>query len=275
MHRIEVMNLERFFQDENVPQRPQVQAQRNPGDPCDNLAQGLCGEVAFTVYVSICWIFTACLLVIFQEDDIPKFIIFLFLLTLVMAMVGIVTRMKPYLVPFALGCLGWSLLSYGMMIAKIFNLMSPQTFPLSECTENTLKICSIIVKADPKLLIPATFLIASAFSMFSISAITVLKTMQPLEEFPQRDAALLYPHNIHRMHLQARAAEVGGTNPDSPPRYSTLEARISTAETSPPRYSQWEKLKCVGTVTTTAPPVFPASSSTESIHTGISAKEDS
>ncbi|CAB3403773.1 unnamed protein product [Caenorhabditis bovis] len=220
-------------------------------------------ESALTLYLLIHWIISCAIIIKFPENDTISFIAFVYFVSLLFAFISIMSRTNIYLLPLIL------FTAFGIVILFMliyFSLIFEQKAYLmvNICNrEGLIEVCKVIQESNKVQLL----IILIALDIF------FLLTSMAISRQVVRNSIPLPPHHPNAFYLYPNMVPhptviVGPVDLDEPPRYSVIEQVTQTnppprpnvnTETSPPRYSYWERTFGKKKPPTATPPKFRSS----------------
>ncbi|CAP33943.1 Protein CBG15771 [Caenorhabditis briggsae] len=229
-------------------------------------------ETALAFYVLLHWLL-ACVGPIVISDAEKKsgrkneengsFLSFIYFMTTLVAFLSLMSHVSGLLIPLFAFCTTGAVIMFALVNLATLDTPESQELFRNVCLKsNMTTVYFDMMEAHPTATVIKSW---SIFVFFIITCAAILFQFVRNKEYLRRPQPLFAHHHhgpigFYPGMMILREIPIGPTNPDEPPRYSTLEpistppkprttnaeatvtpCSSSTVTTSPPRYSYWER----------------------------------
>ncbi|PIC41100.1 hypothetical protein B9Z55_008634 [Caenorhabditis nigoni] len=228
-------------------------------------------ETALAFYVLLHWLLGCVVHIVISDAEKESgrkngengsFFTFIYFMTTLVAFLSLMSHVSGLLIPLFAFCTTGALMIFALINLSSLETPESQEFFKNLCFKsNVTTVYFDMMEAHPTATVIKSWAI---FVFFLITCAAILFQFARNEEYLRRPQPLFHHHHgpigFYPGMMIPREMPIGATNPDEPPRYSTLEpiasppkprttnaeatvtpCSSSTVTTSPPRYSYWER----------------------------------
>ncbi|CAI5442747.1 unnamed protein product [Caenorhabditis angaria] len=208
------------------------------------------GSENFLFTLMFChWIISCMLHMTFSDrsqviSEIISFLALVYFLAMLLVFISILSGVNSFLVPLGTISFCVQLFLIYLIVSNIFGIQNDNPISVIICSKNPNSWTCNLLSGNGGIL----HVFALTFALFFYTATIFALSDQAARNSVARQRHILRDRNLMMWETENVRQPVGPVNLDEPPRYSTLEHPSTPqrqqsihTETSPPRYSYWER----------------------------------